>query len=193
MIWFRLLILYAPGTDTTFALMLTLVLLGIAIGGALAPQLARLPLAWVTVGSSLAVVAGYLLAGRAFGSGKPELIQYALPLMLPAAILSGALFTLLGAELRADAQNPQPAIGVLTTANTLGAALGAALAGLLLLPRLAIERSLFMLAAGYALLPLLVAKPGKMALPLIAAAAGLLLFPLAASTCISRRRLCRIG
>ena len=176
-IWFRLLILYAPGTDTTFALMLTLVLLGIAIGGALAPQLARLPLAWVTVGSSLAVVAGYLLAGRAFGSGKPELIQYALPLMLPAAILSGALFTLLGAELRADAQNPQPAIGVLTTANTLGAALGAALAGLLLLPRLGIERSLFMLAAGYALLPLLVAKPGKMALPLIAAAAGLLLFP----------------
>ena len=177
-IWFRLLILYAPGSDTTFALMLTVVLLGIAIGGALAPLLGRLQVVWVTAGSSLAVVVGYMLAGRAFSSGKPDLIHYAVPLMLPAAILSGSLFTLLGAELRADSQNPQPAIGVLTTANTLGAALGAALAGLVLLPRLGIEWSLFVLAAGYALLPpLLVAKPARMALPLAAAAAGLLLFP----------------
>ena len=176
-IWFRLLILYAPGSDTTFALMLTLVLLGIAIGAALVPLLARLQVVWVTMGSSLAVVVGYMLAGWAFGSGKPDLIHYALPLMLPAAILSGLLFTLLGAELRADARNPQPAIGVLTTANTLGAAFGAALAGLVLLPRLGIEWSLFALAAGYALLPLLVAKPARMALPLAAAAAGLLLFP----------------
>jgi len=175
-IWFRLLILYAPGSDTTFALMLTLVLLGIAIGGALAPLLARLELAWVTMGSSLAVVAGYMLAGSAFGSGN-DLILYAVPLMLPAAILSGSLFTLLGTELRADSQNPQPAIGALTTANTLGAALGAALAGLVLLPRLGIEWSLFVLAAGYALLPLLVAKRARMALPLVVAAAGLLLFP----------------
>jgi spermidine synthase len=175
-IWFRLLILYAPGSDTTFALMLTLVLLGIAIGGALAPLLARLQVVWVTMGSSLAVVVGYMLAGRAF-PGNPDLIHYAVPLMLPAAILSGSLFTLLGAELRANSQNPQRAIGVLTTANTLGAALGAALAGLVLLPRLGIEWSLFVLAAGYALLPLLVAKPARMALPLAAAAAGLLLFP----------------
>jgi spermidine synthase len=176
-IWFRLLILYAPGSDTTFALMLTVVLLGIAIGGALAPRLARLQLVWVTAGGSLAVVLGYLLAGWAFSSSKPDLIHYAVSLMLPAAILSGSLFALLGAELRADSHNPQPAIGVLTTANTLGAALGAALAGLVLLPHLGIEWSLFVLAAGYALLPLLVAKPARTALPLAAAAAGLLLFP----------------
>jgi spermidine synthase len=176
-IWFRLLVLYAPGSDTTFALVLTVVLLGIAIGGALAPLLARLQFVWVTIGSSLAVVLGYMLAGWAFSSGEPDLIHYAVPLMLPAAILSGSLFTLLGAELRAESQNPQPAIGVLTTANTLGAALGAALAGLALLPRLGIEWSLFILAAGYALLPFLVAKPARIALPLAAAAAGLLLFP----------------
>src|SRR5258706_6530995 len=176
-IWFRLLILYAPGSDTTFALMLTVVLLGIAIGGMLAPRLARLQLVWVTAGGSLAVVAGYMLAGWVFSGGKPDLIHYAVPLMLPAAILSGSLFALLGAELRADSHNPQPAIGVLTTANTLGAALGAALAGLVLLPRLGIEWSLFLLAAGYALLPLLLAKPAKAALPLAAAAAGLLLLP----------------
>ncbi|HZE61869.1 MAG TPA: hypothetical protein VE085_15095, partial [Burkholderiales bacterium] len=65
-IWFRLLILYAPASDTTFALMLTVVLFGIAIGGALAPRLVRLHLTWVTAGSSLAVVAGYMLAGWVF-------------------------------------------------------------------------------------------------------------------------------
>ncbi len=176
-IWFRLLILYAPGSDQVFALMLTVVLLGIAIGAALAPLLARLPFAWVTAASSFAVVAGYMFAGRSLGSGTPDLILLAAALILPAAILSGSLFTLLGAQLRADAGNPQPAIGVLTTANTLGSALGAALAGLVLLPRLGMEWSIFVLAAGYALLPVLVAKPGRMALPLAAGAACLLLFP----------------
>lgn len=172
-IWFRLLLLHEPGSDATFALMLTLVLLGIAIGSALAPLIARLQITWVTAGSSVAVVAGYMFAGP----GKAELIQYAVPLMMPAAILSGSLFTLLGAELRADSRNPQAAIGVLTTANTLGAALGAAFAGLVLLPRLGVEWSLFLLAAGYALLPLLVARRTKVALPIIAAAVGLLMFP----------------
>ncbi len=176
-IWFRLLILAAPASDLTFALMLTVVLLGIAIGGALAPLLARLPFAWVTVGGSLAVTAGYMVAGRTFGPGRADLIQYAVPLILPAALVSGSLFTLLGAQLRGDSHNPQPAIGVLTTANTLGAALGAAIAGLVLLPRLGMEWSLFVLAAGYALLPALVAKPARMALPLVVGAAGLLLFP----------------
>jgi spermidine synthase len=176
-IWFRLLILYEPGSDSTFALMLTVVLLGIAIGGALPPLFVRLQLVWVAAGGSLAVVVGYMLAGWTFSSGKPDLIHYAVPLMLPAAILSGSLFTLLGAELRADSQNPQPAIGILTTANTLGAALGAALAALVLLPRLGMEWSLFVLATGYALLSLVVAKPAKVALPLAAAAIGLLLFP----------------
>ena len=176
-IWFRFLILFAPGSDLVFALMLTVVLLGIAIGGALAPRLARLQFAWVTVGSSFAVIVGYMLAGRTLGSGRPDLIQYAVPLILPAAILSGSLFTLLGARLRAELQNPQPAIGILTTANTLGAALGAAIAGLVLLPRLGMEWSLFVLAAGYALLPVLVARPARMVLPLAAGAVGLLLFP----------------
>lgn len=176
-IWFRLLILYAPGSDETFALMLAMVLLGIAVGGAFAPLLVRLQLAWIAMGSSLAVVLGYVFAGWSFGAGKPDLVHQAVLLILPAAIMSGALFTLLGAELRADSRNPQPAIGVLTTANTLGAALGAALAGLMLLPRLGIEWSLFILAGGYALLPLLVARPAKMAPPLAVAAAGLLLFP----------------
>ena len=179
-IWFRLLILYAPGSDTAFALMLTIVLLGIALGGALAPLLARASFAWVAAGSSLAVVTGYLVAGPLHIPGPPELVHYAIPLMLPAAVLSGFLFTLLGAELRAGSENPQPAIGRLTTANTLGAAAGAALAGLVLLPRLGIEGSLFLLAAGYALLPVLLIDPRALwrsLWPVVPAAAGLLFFP----------------
>lgn len=176
-IWFRLLVLHAPGSDLSFAIMLSLVLLGIALGGAAAPRLARLSCAWVAIGGSLAVVAGYALAGGSLGPEKSGLVAFAVPLMVPAAILSGALFTLLGAALRADSGNPQAAIGILTTANTFGAALGAALAGLVLLPRLGMEWSLFILAAAYVLVAALVAKPSRLALPLAAGVAGLLLFP----------------
>jgi predicted membrane-bound spermidine synthase len=177
-IWFRLLILYAPGSDETFALMLAVVLVGIAIGGALGPVFGRVPLVWVATGSSIAVVFGYILAGS--GGRGSDLVHYAIPLMLPAAVLSGALFTLLGAQLRADAENPQPAVGRLTTANTLGAALGAALAGLVLLPMLGIERSLFLLAVGYLLVPLLLVETRaawRAAWPALVAVAGLALFP----------------
>jgi predicted membrane-bound spermidine synthase len=179
-IWFRLLILYAPGSDTAFALMLTIVLLGISLGGALAPLLARASFAWVAAGSSLAVVTGYLVTGPLHIPGPPGVIHYAIPLMLPAAVLSGSIFTLLGAALRAGSENPQPAIGRLTTANTLGAALGAALAGLVLLPQLGIEGSLFLLAAGYALLPVLLIDTRAMwrsLWPVVPAVAGLLFFP----------------
>jgi len=173
-VWFRLLILYEPASDTVFALMLTVVLLGIAAGGGIAPLFARARSAWVGAGASLAVVAGYALSGP----GAADISAQALHLMLPAAVLSGSLFTLLGAELRGDAEDPQPAVGALVTANTLGAAAGAALAALVLLPRLGIEASLFALAAGYALLPLLLARPAKRwAPPLVIAGVGLLLFP----------------
>jgi len=179
-IWFRLLLLYAPGSDTTFALMLAIMLFGIALGGALAPLLARAGFAWVAAGSSVAVVLGYLIAGPLHIPGPPELLHYALALMLPAAILSGALFTLLGARLRGLAENPQPAIGRLTTANTLGAAIGAAGAGLVLLPALGMERSLFLFAAGYALLPLVLVESRaawKGLWPVLPALVALALFP----------------
>ncbi len=178
-IWFRLLILYAPGSDTAFALMLAIMLFGIALGGAAAPLLARAGLVWVAAGSSLAVVFGYLVTGPLHIPGRPELLHYALPLMLPAAVMSGSLFTLLGAQLRGSAENPQPAIGRLTTANTLGAALGAACAGLALLPLLGMERSLFLFAAGYAFLPLLLieSRAWKNLWPALPAIVGLALFP----------------
>jgi len=176
-VWFRLLLLYAPGTDKTFAMMLTLVLAGIAVGGALAPALARVRFAWIPASCSLAVVLGYALTRP--GSGL-EMIHYGLPLMLPAAVLSGALFTLLGTELRSTSANPQAPIARLVSTNALGSACGSALAGFALLPRLGIETSLLVLAAGYAALPLLFVRrpaPWKAVVPAVIAAMGLLLFP----------------
>lgn len=174
-IWFRVLLLYVHGTETSFAMMLTVVLVGIAIGGAISPLLERVSFGWMAALASLAVVLGYRMTG-AQGAG----IAHAVPLMLPAAILSGCLFTRLGVELRADAVNPQPAIGRLTAANTLGAAAGAALAALFLLPRLGMENSLFVLAGGYALLPLLLIDASALrraAWPVLVGLASLALFP----------------
>ena len=177
-VWFRLLLLYAPATDKTFALLLMLMLAGIALGGLCAPALARAGFAWVAAAGSFAVGLGYFLASP--GGGSRDVLLSAIVLMMPAAVLSGSLFTLLGAELRAGRENPQPAIGRLTLANTLGAALGAALGGFLLLPKLGIENALFVLAAGYVLLPLLFVKRGawRSAAPAAASLAALVLFPL---------------
>jgi predicted membrane-bound spermidine synthase len=176
-VWFRLLLLYAPGTDKTFALMLTILLAGIAAGGALAPSLARIRFAWIPALCSLAVVLGYALTRPDPGW---DLILNAIVLMLPTAVLSGALFTLLGAELRSSLANPQAPIAQLVCANTLGGACGAALAGFVLLPLWGMETSLLALAAGYAALPLLfVERPisWRPILPAGLAALGLVLFP----------------
>jgi len=179
-IWFRLLLLYAPATDTTFAILLLVMLAGISLGGALAPALARFGIAWVAAAGSIAVALGYLLIAPVAGTvAGREVFVLATLLMMPAALLSGSLFTLLGERLRGIQDNPQPAIGRLTFANTLGAAAGAALAGFALLPTLGMERSLFVLAAGYVLLSLLLLTRGRwtrMAAPALAAAA-LVLFP----------------
>jgi spermidine synthase len=176
-IWFRLLLLYAPATDATFALLLMLMLAGIALGGLYAPALSRLGFPMLAAASTVAVVAGYYLTPAARGG---NVVWSAIVLMVPAAVLSGSFFTLLGAQLRADRQNPQPAIGRLTFANTLGAAAGAALGGFILLPGLGMENGLFVLAAGYAVLPLLfLGRSGwRRTAPAAAlAAVALLLFP----------------
>jgi len=179
-LWFRLLLLYAPGTEASFALMLTLLLAGIALGGAVAPLAARLAPAWAAAACGAAVVAGYWLAAPTRQPGLAQLLDYAVPLMLPAAFCSGLLFTLLGAALRGTAGDPQPAIGRLACANTLGGAAGAAAGGFLLLPWLGIEASLFLLAAGYVAVVALLSMPAwgwRRLAPAALAGIALLAFP----------------
>jgi predicted membrane-bound spermidine synthase len=176
-IWFRLLLLHAAPTDASFALMLMLMLLGVALGGAAASLMGRRRPAWIVAATGAAVVLGYWMASPA--ETVAGMLRYAVPLMIPACVLSGALFTVLGAMLRSDVPDPRPAIARLTSANTLGAALGAAVGGLALLPRAGIEGSLFLIAAGYALLTLLLVAGGSWRawLPSAAALAVLALFP----------------
>lgn len=164
-IWFRYLLLFANGTSTMFAIMLAVVLAGIAFGGLLASRwLGRRPdaIAWAPV-VSLAAGASVALAHHGFRTFVlGQISQYAaraldgvhmaLWLMLPTCVLSGVLFTLLGQALRQQLPDGTRAAGLLTLANTVGATLGSLAGGFLLLPNLGVEASLFVLAALYVLL-----------------------------------------
>ncbi len=88
-----------------------------------------------------------------------QIAGLALGLMLPVCLLSGALFTLMGAALRGSAGEDSRAAGLLALWNTMGATVGALAAGFVLLPALGMERSLFALTLGYAVVALLVAWP----------------------------------
>ena len=75
---------------------------------------------------------------------------------LPLSVLSGFLFAAIGHGLHQTGLHDSAATGLLTAANTIGAAAGSLLAGFVLLERLGLERLLFVLASGYAVLVLLV-------------------------------------
>lgn len=154
-VWFRLLLLFIPNTSLTFALMLAVILTGIAAGGWIAALwLARAADAdrWLP---ALALLAG---SATVWTYAPFRWIDWPLTdapwalacrLMLPGALLSGVIFTLLGHAVRRDAGDETEAAGRLTLANTAGAMIGALAAGFLVLPRIGIERSIFALAAAY--------------------------------------------
>lgn len=195
-VWFRVLQLFVFGTQLTFALMLATVLAGIGAGGlAAAAWLKRRP-------GATSAVAGVALAGGVvtiltYSALEPSRIPAGLAgaetgrtlwlsvlLILPTSLVSGALFTLLGTALRSEVDGDAAATGWLTLANTVGAAIGAPLAGLVLLPWLGAERSLFLLAVAYglaawALAPWSEGRRGRLVLVGAAAALGLsaALFP----------------
>jgi len=173
-VWFRLLLLFFYGTSLTFALMLSVVLLGIAVGSLATSralgrgrQAHRLDfLAALAAGA--AVVLTYAGFSGALGP-RPGLIvdewsmlRISLVLMLPVSGLSGVLFTILGHSIEAEVENEAYAAGSLTLANTAGAAAGALLGSLFFLPHLGIERSLFVLALVYGAVGLLLfRRPGR--------------------------------
>ena len=161
-VWFRFLLAFTPASAWTFAVMLAVVLLGIAAGGlAASALLGRRPEAhrWAPLPPLLAGL-GVVLSYASFisvvpGSGETVLttiggyFRLAVPLMLPVCFLSGVLFTLLGRALQAELGESTRSAGLLTLANTLGAMAGALVSGFVLLPALGVERSLFALACLY--------------------------------------------
>jgi spermidine synthase len=162
-VWFRFLHLSLHSSSATFAWMLAVVLAGIGLGGfAGGAWLRRRPAAWRQA-PALALAAGAIaclgyagfhwtsrpVAGLGHASSLAAAWLSAC-LALPVALLSGALFPLLGAALARRVQPEVRATGWLTLANTLGSALGSLLGGFVLLPLVGMERSILGLAAAYA-------------------------------------------
>jgi spermidine synthase len=182
-VWFRFLLLFMDGTTLIFALMLAVVLGGIGLGGIAAAQLARR--GRLSAGTARAAAAGAavsLVACYAAFGWVAQLSTNALLLcvflMGPAALLSGVLFTALGAELRGRIGEAGVATGALTLANTLGAMLGSLLAAFVLLPLLGLEASFFALALTYGAIALVLpAASGPRWRPALAAGLALALFP----------------
>jgi spermidine synthase len=190
-IWFRFLLLYVNGTAQTFAVMLAIVLGGIAGGGWLAARwLAHDPRAQrfapvLLLASSFGCAMGYLASpllvamlpnGRAYA--WDEVVRMGLPLMLPVALASGCFFTLVGTRLREEIGTDAASTGALTLANTVGAGLGSLAGGFVLLPWLGIEASFFTIGLLFALTGVGLAFSQSAPAKPVALAAGLAAVPL---------------
>jgi spermidine synthase len=158
-VWFRFLLLFFSGTSLTFAVMLAVVLLGIALGGLLAAAaLRRRPTLYraaplLAIGSCVATLGAYagltLVMPASNPDSLPGLVGFSCWLMLPTCVLSGALFTLQGRRLRESVDSGVRTTGALTLANTLGAIVGALAAPFLLFQGLGLEGSWLLLGLGY--------------------------------------------
>lgn len=188
-VWFRLLLLFVMGHATAFAVMLAVVLAGIGLGGLLAGQWLRRDTAADRFAAAAAGVAGLtcvtgyavfpLVIGpfEATQIMKPlQILQVSLPLMFPASLVSGLFFTLVGVGLRRDLSSETATTGMLTLANTTGAAGGSLIGGFVLLPTLGVETALLAVAAIYAciggLLFLTARTAARWASPILAVLVG---------------------
>lgn len=156
-VWFRLVLLLLDSTTQAFACMLAVVLLGIALGSLGAGVLAR----WIGQSddwlASVAALAA-LTTAMTYWTFDPRVkadsvhwiyLIVSARLIAPTTILSGLLFTLTGAAVRRRLKSHGGALGALTLANTAGAAAGPLVASFVLIPRLGIETSVFLVALLY--------------------------------------------
>jgi len=193
-VWFRFLSLYVLTTTEAFALMLAIVLAGIAAGGFAGAHRKRTD--WHP--SSVAFIAGILCVSCYAGFAwvvKPyghvldlqplmqplKILSIGIPLMFPVSFISGLFFISIGATLRSELKSEMQTTGLLTLVNTLGAAWGSFMGGFIMLPMFGIERSLFIIALLYGVVGLLLLRrnmTGRISFGVIAVyASALLLFP----------------
>jgi spermidine synthase len=171
-VWFRFLLLTYTGTALTFAVMLTVVLGGIGLGGLTAGRLAQRDehfyrwLPHVTAASGAFIVLTYygfdLFTSRQMNESAtfPVFVAFALFLMLPVSVLSGVAFTMIARAVKDDLGPSMRTAGTVALWNTIGATAGSIGAGFLLLPTLGMERSLFLLAVVYFIGAVIVPKVG---------------------------------
>ncbi len=168
-LWNRILGIVLPNSTFTFALLLALYLGGLAIGSLCVSTLTRRPSQlrlWVLVQTA---VMGWLLVSLALlprislwvrdvrppaGWGRVLLTPLTVggSLILPATLLLGAAWPILLAAGTPRIEDGGRRIGLMGMANAIGAAIGGAVAGWLIVPLLGISRSLLALAAIHALL-----------------------------------------
>ena len=164
-VWFRFLLLFVKGHSSAFAVMLGVVLAGIALGGLVASLWQRLSAAAYRFAATLAFIAAaaLVLSYRQFPSvieifglssiTQPEaILRVSVPLMFPVSFVSGIFFPFIGAALRASRSSGIETAGVLTLVNTIGAACGSLVAGFVLLPIAGIEKSFLAIALLYAVI-----------------------------------------
>jgi predicted membrane-bound spermidine synthase len=186
-VWFRFLALFVLDRSISFAMMLAIVLAGIACGGfAAAHWLERRPdghrhAGTVAFAAGLCCVASYATAplflapfGMNLVVGPRAIAEVGVPLMFPVSFLSGVFFTLIGAALRSDAPSDSAAVGALTFANTVGAALGSLAGGFVLLPVFGMENAIYVAALCYGGIGawVLLRDPARRNAALFAAAVG---------------------
>ncbi len=159
-IWFRFLQLWVHASSLVFAVMLAVVLGGIAIGSLIGGAvLRRIPGAytWAPVASLVSgagVVGLYAIHGQVptephYVATMGAVALRAALLMAPVCLLSGVVFTWLGTAIEREIRPASRAAGWMTFWNTLGAGAGPLVAGFILLPSLGMERSFALLAMGY--------------------------------------------
>lgn len=160
-IWFRVLVLFLPATTYAFTTMLAAVLLGIALGSALATPLLGRARDWslllATTQALTGIVAllslGLLMTLYHDGNVRGASVPVSLVAILPAALMMGVSFPIgvraWAGDGRRDAAHTAERVGLLYAVNLGGAIAGAVLGGFLLLPWLGSRRALVVVATIY--------------------------------------------
>ena len=129
-IWFRFLLLTRDGTSLIFAVMLAIVLGGIAFGGLIAGRLFERDehafrwLRHVTAASAALVVLTYwgfdlfAVHGAGQDTSTSEFVLYSLFLMLPVSLLSGVAFTMVNRAVKDSFGASARTTGIATFFNT---------------------------------------------------------------------------
>src|SRR5581483_4979884 len=170
-VWFRFLRLYIASTATAFAIMLAVVLAGIALGAMSSAFLRNEISARVrgTLANLLLIAAIVTLATYVFFPMSilqrfavswqdfmldtwVEITVVSLALMFPTAFISGMLFPLTVNAIESAVPGRSNSVGIATLLNTVGAAAGPLVTSFILLPACGFQTSLIICAVCYALL-----------------------------------------
>ncbi len=191
-VWFRTLVLFLDATTYAFTTMLATVLVGIAVGGAIAARLLRRERDWthwlfaIQWATSLAVLGSAIFLARSYEAGwrTSDEVPASVAAILPATLLMGMSFPIamrLGLSSHSGASTTARRVGRLYAMNVAGAIAGSLLGGFVLLPWLGSRRALITTAALYGLSAVLltVRHPARARL-LATAALGAVLFAVTA-------------